>query len=355
MQDISFTPESLPEFDNHILISSFFDEITGLKGFIAIHNTNLGPAAGATRFWHYRSEEDALRDALRLSRTMTYKAALAGLPHGGGKAVIIGNPKRIKNTALLREYAQRVNLLGGNFYTGEDVGMDKKDVKIMAKETKYVIGSSPKSDNPPYWTALGTFYAMQAGLREVFGTSSLRGRTVAIKGIGKVGKELCRLLAQKGAKLVVADIDPEEIQVIQNELPDTRVVSPEEIHKEEVDVYSPCALSRDLTARVISELQCKLVCGCANNQLGSPRSGSLLHRRKIIYIPDYVANAGGLINVVDELNPKGYSRTRVMRRVRHIRQTAKKIIDLSKKHKRSPHIIADELAEKIFQNNNGSK
>lgn len=345
----NFSIEQLPEFDNHDLISFFFDKATGLKGFIAIYNTNLGPAVGATRFWQYRSEEEALRDALRLSKAMTYKCALAGIPYGGGKAVIIGNPDKKKTRKLLRAYAKKVSLLGGNFYTGEDVGMNIKDVEVMAKETKFVIGKSPESNDPPFWTALGAFYAMQAGLKEMFGKQSFRDRTFAIKGLGKVGKALCRLIYERGGHIVAADINAKVVESIKKEFPKIEIVSPREIHKQDVDVYSPCALSGDLNVGTISQLQCKLICGCANSQLASVEDGRRIYKKGILYIPDYMANAGGVINVVDELHPEGYSRTRVEKGVKNIKKTTERVIKLSKRYKKPTNVVADELAERIFR------
>ncbi|HTY40169.1 MAG TPA: Glu/Leu/Phe/Val dehydrogenase dimerization domain-containing protein, partial [Candidatus Paceibacterota bacterium] len=232
----------LAEFDDHESVLTAHDPKTGLHAVVAIHNTNRGPAAGATRYWRYVSEKAAMRDALRLARGMTYKCALADVPFGGGKAVIMADPRHPKNAALLRSYVEVIDSFGGNFYTGQDVGMTHHDVKVMARTTKYVIGKSPESDDPPYWTALGILAAMRAAAHAVFGCSDLAGRTVAIKGVGNVGFALAKLLGREGARLIVADIDPKKIARARTHLPGIKIISSARIHKERADVYAPCAL-----------------------------------------------------------------------------------------------------------------
>ena len=338
--------ETLPEFDAHELVRSFYDPETGLRNIIAIHNTDLGPAVGGTRYLQYSSEEEALRDALRLSRAMTYKCALAGVPFGGGKSVIIATGA--KSSALLQAYARNLNGLGRQFFTGEDVGITQDDVDILAKKSKFIIGGLHRAGDPSPWAALGVFVSIKSALKAVFGRDDLQGRTIAIKGLGKVGGELARLLTAGGAKIIGADIDPEVLKAAKSEFPDIALVDPLEIHRQAADVYSPCALGNDLTLRNVLELRCAIVCGSANNQLASSDVGEELYRRNIVYVPDYVANSGGLINVVDELYPTGYQRVRVASRVQEIGRTVAQILSDSRRKGLSPGAIADLMARGIL-------
>ena len=340
--------EKLPEFDDHESVSVFEDKTTGLKGFIAIHNTNLGPAAGGTRYWEYSSTEAALRDVLNLSRAMTYKCALAGVSYGGGKGVIIAHSRYQKTEDLLKAYTREVNRLNGQFYTGEDVGIDEDDVRILSQYSNFIIGRPGIGGDPSPWAALGVFYAMQAGLNFVFGSPNVEQHTFAIKGLGKVGRELCRLLYESGGKIIVADINPEVVQLVHESFPGVQIADPSEIHRQKVQVYSPCALGGEFTDQTISELQCKIICGGANNQLASRRMGDLLHEKEIVYIPDYIANAGGLINVVSELDQEGYNREEVVDKVKQIRITTKAILEAAQKDRIPVSRVADEFAQEIF-------
>lgn len=341
---------NLPEFDNHEAVVYAVDERVGLKSFIAIHNTNLGPATGGTRYWNYASEEEAIRDVLRLSQAMTYKCALARVPYGGGKGVIIGNAHNPRKGYLFASYAHRVNLLNGTFYTGEDVGLTQANLHILEKESKFIIGRERIAGNPSPWAARGVYYAILAALQAVFGNSEIAGRTFSVKGVGKVGSVLCGLLYERGGKVFVADLAPEKIKSIKRKYPRVEVMRPLEIHKQKVDVYAPCALGGEFNKKTIPQLRCKVICGGANNQLASHEDGERLHSWDILYVPDYLANAGGLINVVAELDKRGYSRRRVERKVRGIRATTKKIIELSRKKNQPTSHIADRLAEGIFLN-----
>jgi leucine dehydrogenase len=345
MKNMDFT--KLLEFDNHEMVALWTDKKTKLKAFVAIHNTNLGPATGATRYLRYSSNEEALRDALRLSRTMTYKCALAGIPYGGGKGVIMAEKRYPKTPALLRAYARRVNLLGGNFYTGEDVGMSLHDVKTMARETKYVIGL--RGNRPAYWTALGITAALRAGLEEVFGTPEVSGRTFAIKGLGKVGFELCRLLYRRGAVIYAADMDSRAAKFAKRQFRRIRLVSPRDILYQSVDVLCPCALDGDINSKSIPQLRCAIVCGGANNQLASPEDGHRLHNHGILYMPDYLVNAGGLIDVVAELDRKGYRHDRVYRKVKGIGKIAERAIALAKKTNKPMSAVVDRMADARFR------
>lgn len=343
--------ERLPEFDNHKLVSFFNDKKTGLRGFIAIHNTNLGPAAGATRYWNYLSEEDGLRDALRLSKGMTYKAALAGLNYGGGKSVIIADGKIKKSSAFFKAYAEKINLLNGNFYTGEDVGMNRNDVGVMAKYTPFVIGKLKESNQPPFWTAVGIFSAIEAAVESVFGAKNIKGKTFAVKGLGKVGMELCKIIHKNGGHIIGADVNPKIIKLAKKHFPKIKLVKPSEIHKKKVNIYCPCALGGEFNKKTVSELRCDIICGGANNQLASMEAGKYIYKSGILYIPDYLANAGGLINVVAELDKGGYNRDKVEKKVKTIGAIAEIIIKKSLKNKIPTNEVADSMAESRFMKN----
>ncbi len=340
----------LPEFDNHELVSYFNDSETGLRGFVAIHNSNLGPAVGGTRYFNYKSKEEALRDVLRLSEAMTYKCALAGAPHGGGKAVIMANPKFPKTTKFLNAFAGQINLLKGSFYTGEDVGITQQDVNILSKKSPFLIGHQNLAGDPSPWAALGVFYSMQAALKSVFGSDKFYGRSFAIKGLGKVGYHLLELIYKAGGRdIFVADIDKTVLRKTKRCFSMVKIVAPATIYKQKVDVYAPCAMGIDLTENNVKDLKCKIICGGANNQLAHNKVGDSIYRRRILYVPDYIANSGGLINVVSELRKGGFSRKWVIDKTKAIRRTTQKIINLSKKLKKSPDIVADLMAERIFQ------
>ncbi len=343
--DIVRSIENLPEFDDHELVAFIQDKATGLKAFIAIHDTALGPAAGGTRFWKYSSEREALKDVLNLSRAMTYKCALAGVPFGGGKAVIYEGQK---TPALIRAYARLLKFFEKKFYTGEDVGISEKDVQEILKINKYVIGGPKASGDPSPWAALGVFYSMQAGLRFKNGSEDIRNRKFAVKGLGKVGLELCRLISLKGGKLYGADIDLLAIKKAKKLCPGITIISPLQIHALKVDVFSPCAMGADLNKKTIPELKCDLVCGGANNQLATKEDGKRLFRRNILYVPDYLANGGGLMNVVDELSPGGYNQNRVKNKIANIKRTVSLVLKRSAESNRPPGEIADELAESYF-------
>jgi leucine dehydrogenase len=341
--------EQLPEFDNHKLISFIFDQETDLHGFIAVHRGSRGvPALGATRFWNYETENDALRDALRLSRMMSYKSALAGLKYGGAKATLIATKGALENREKLFEiYAKKVDELNGRFITGTDVGVTDDDVRLMRKFTKHVIGN--KLD-PAYFTAVGVLNGIKESLKFALGDDSISGKSFAIQGVGKTGCALVDLIYKDAEKIYITDIDGNKIERVAKKFPKVKIVLPEDIHRQKVDIFVPAALSGALSSKSVSELQCSIVCGSANNQLADSHVGELLNKLKILYAPDYVVNAGGLISVVDEFENKRPSEKRIIKKVTKIRKTLKRIFNQTKKEGKSTNYVADQMAEKIFNN-----
>lgn len=308
------------DYENVILCH---DKTSGLKAIIAIHDTTLGPALGGCRMWTYDSEEDAINDALRLARGMTYKNAAAGLNLGGGKAVIIGNPRTDKSEALFRSFGRYVESLKGRYITAEDVGTNVKDMEYIRYETKYVAGLPETSGDPSPFTAYGVYRGMQAAAEEIFGTSDLRGKVVAIQGVGNVGYNLAKHLYEEGARLIVTDIFEDNVKRAVEEFK-AEYVKPDEIYGVGCDIFAPCALGAIINDETIPQLKCKIVAGSANNQLKEERHGDILQQKGILYVPDYIINSGGVINVADELNPSGYNRERAMRKVSMIYDTVKK-------------------------------
>lgn len=342
-----FDFEELEEFDNHKLVTFLYNPSGNLRGFIAIHRGGLKlPAFGATRIWKYSNESDALKDALRLSRMMSYKSALAGLKYGGAKAVVFDSCSlKADRDLMVKTYAQQVNFLDGHFITGADVGVSEHDLKIMLGESKFMVGG--KSD-PVKFTALGVLYAVQVCLKEIFGDSTVVGRTFAIQGVGKTGLGLLKLIYHEAKKIYVADIDRKTIKRLKEDFPRVEVVPVSEIYKQKVDVFSPCALSHEVNYKNVSAFDCKIVAGSANNQLEKKEVGELLYKLGILYAPDYVINAGGLITVVDEYENGNTDEKRVERKVAQIKKTMKAIIREAKKTHRATNLVADEMAEKIF-------
>jgi leucine dehydrogenase len=321
------------------------DDQSGLRAIIAIHSTALGPALGGTRFYPYRSEEDALIDVLRLAKGMTYKAAAAGLDLGGGKAVIIGDPKRIKTEELLRAYGRFVETLNGRYITAEDVGTQLEDMDIVRRETRWVTGCSHTfggSGDPSPVTGWGIMHGIRACCLEVFGNPTLEGRSVAIQGVGKVGHALCGYLVEQGAKVTIADVDLDNLgrAVADFGIETTPLDS---IHQMDVDVFAPCALGGVINDDTISELRCKIIAGSANNQLARDEHGEKLRDLGILYAPDFVVNSGGLINVEDEL--RGYDQERAMKRVEGIYKQLQRIFTMAKERHLSTAAAAIELAQ----------
>lgn len=334
------------EFDNHEFLMALTDEASGLQAFIAIHNTNLGPALGGTRMIAYDSEEFALEDALNLSKAMSYKCALAKLPYGGGKGVIMANPTKDRNETL-KAYARLVEKLGGLLKTGTDVGTSDEDVALMAQETSHMLGVTPadRGDlNTSKAAALGVFHAMKAALQHLHGSNDFQDKKVAIKGVGKLGGELARLISEAGGTVYVSDIDPAKCESAQKRSHNIEIVANEDIHKQQVDVYSPCALGNEFTTQIVEELQCQAIVGGANNQLSDDTVGDMIYKRGILYTPDYIANAGGLIYVADELEKDGFNKERVLHRIDDIEHTVGAIFEQSARENLSPSHVADLIA-----------
>ncbi|WP_044896401.1 branched-chain amino acid dehydrogenase [Bacillus alveayuensis] len=325
------------------------DEQSGLKAIIAIHDTTLGPALGGTRMWTYDSEDAAIEDALRLARGMTYKNAAAGLNLGGGKTVIIGDPRKDKNEAMFRAFGRFIQGLNGRYITAEDVGTTVADMDIIYEETDYVTGISPafgSSGNPSPVTAYGVYRGMKAAAKEAFGSDSLEGKVIAVQGVGNVAYNLCRHLYEEGAQLIVTDINKEAVQRVVEEF-GAKAVDPSEIYRVDCDIFAPCALGGIINDETIPQLKAKVIAGAANNQLREPKHGDKIHEMGIVYAPDYVINAGGVINVADELY--GYNRERAMKKVEQIYNNIEKVFEIAKRDHIPTYVAADRLAEERIE------
>ena len=337
------------EFDNHESLHFFHDDATGLQAIIAIHSTALGPAAGGCRRWIYTSDADALTDALRLSRGMTYKNAVAGLKFGGGKAVILGNENAPKSPELFGAFGRAVNSLGGRYITAEDVGCSVDDMRFVREQTEFVSGLPQSGSNaggdPSPWTAIGCLQGIEAAVQSRLGKDSLEGVRVAVQGVGHVGLHLCRLLHEAGAELYVSDVNRDNLRATSAELPVT-IVSPKELLYADVDVLAPCALGNILTSATIPKIRAKVIAGAANNQLSTVEDGARLAERDILYAPDYVINAGGIISVAREYYGSS-SEDEVRADVSRIRERLQAIFDEAKSSGRPTNELADELARSI--------
>jgi len=335
-----------PSFDAHERVVFGHDAATGLRAIIALHSTVRGPAAGGCRFWTYASPQEALTDALRLSRGMSYKNAMADLPLGGGKAVVLLDAKQSKSPDLLRAFGRFVNSLGGAYVTAEDVGASVADMELVAAETPYVSGlprtALDADGNPAPKTALGVYLGLKAAVEFQLGRSDLRGLTIGVQGVGSVGYELCRLLASDGASLYVADTRQDRVQRAVIEF-GARAVDVAVILEEEVDVLAPCALGAVLNGATIPKLKARIVAGAANNQLATDRDGARLFAANVLYAPDYVINAGGIISVGREYLG-GATAASVENEIRKIPDRLIAIFEQSRREGRATSDIADEMA-----------
>ncbi|MEP2773039.1 MAG: Glu/Leu/Phe/Val dehydrogenase dimerization domain-containing protein [Fulvivirga sp.] len=327
------------------------DQATGLKAIIGIHNTVLGPALGGTRMWNYASEADALKDVLRLSRGMTYKAAITGLNLGGGKAVIIGDASKMKTEAFLRRFGKFVESLNGKYITAEDVNMKTRDMEYIGMETKHVTGlpeSMGGGGDPSPVTAFGTYMGMKATAKKVYGNDSLTGKKIGVQGVGQVGMYLVEHLVKENAEVFITDIAEDKLKHVSNEY-GAKVVGMDEIYDLDMDIYAPCALGATLNDDTIKRLKCQIVAGAANNQLEDEiRHGNMLIEQSITYAPDFLINAGGLINVYEE-HLGSYNRDRAYNTAEKIYDTCLDILDVSSKEGISSQEAAIKLAEKRIE------
>jgi valine dehydrogenase (NAD+) len=328
------------------------DPQSGLRAIIAIYSTALGPALGGTRFYPYADEAAALTDVLNLSRAMAYKAACAGVDLGGGKAVILGDPTTLKSEPLLRAYGRMVESLGGRYYTACDVGTYVQDMDVIAKETRFVTGRSPEqggAGDSAVLTAYGVFQAMRAAAQHAWTSPSLAGRRVAVEGVGKVGHHLVEHLVADGAEVVVSDLSESAVRRVVDAFPQVRTASVAELPLLDVDVYAPCALGASLNDSLVPQLRASVVCGAANNQLAHPGIEKVLADRGILYTPDYVANAGGLIQVADEavhFHQGGFSFERAKAKAAQVFDTTLEVFRLADAEGVPPAVAADRLAER---------
>ena len=336
----------LTDFDDHEQVVFCSDDASGLKAIIAIHNTKLGPAVGGCRMWDYASDEEALVDALRLSKGMTYKNAMAGLKMGGGKSVIIGDAKSIKSEALFKAFGEALNRLNGRYLSAEDVNITTTDIAIANTVTPFVTGTEGKSGNPGPFTALGTFLGVKASVKHKLNCDDLTGLKVAVQGLGSVGYGLCKHLHNAGAKLFVTDINQTALNKAASEFGAT-IVGLDEIYDQDVDVYSPCALGASINDDTIKRLKAKVIAGCANNQLAEPRHDQALVDNDILYAPDYVINAGGIINISFEDN---YCAEKSTKKVEEIYDTLIDVFTKAYEQNKPTGMVADKMAHEIIKN-----
>ncbi len=333
-------------FNDHEQVVFCQDKDTGLKAIIGVHNTILGPALGGTRMYDYKTEWDALNDVLRLSRGMTYKAAITGLNLGGGKAVIIGDPKKIKTPELMRRFGKFVHTLGGKYYTAEDVGMETSDMDTVREVTPYVTGISESkggAGNPSPVTAYGVYMGMKASAKFAYGNDALAGKRILVQGIGHVGEELVRLTSEEGANVVISDINQERLGEVSAKY-GVDIYQGEDLYAETADIYAPCALGATINDQTIDKLKVKVIAGAANNQLANESiHGALLQKRGIVYAPDFLINAGGIINVYAEI--EGYGRDQIVAKTENIYDTTFDILNKAK----ATNVTTNEAALSIAE------
>ena len=328
------------------------DKVTGLKAIIAIHDTTLGPALGGTRMWNYSSEEEALQDVLRLSRGMTFKASISGLNLGGGKAVIIGDASKDKTEALMKKFGEYVDSLGGKYITAEDVGMNTKDMEYIREKTKHVTGipeSMGGSGDPSPVTAYGVYMGMKASAKFKWGSDSLEGKTILVQGVGHVGKNLVKHTIEEGAKVYITDINHSKLDLVSEQY-GAEIINVDSIYDMEMDIYAPCALGSTLNTNTINRLKCQIIAGAANNQLADEVvHGKMIKDKGIVYAPDFLINAGGLINVYSEIN--GYKRQESLSQTKKIYDTTLEILLKAEAEDITTHKAALLIAEQRIQEN----
>jgi leucine dehydrogenase len=339
--------QKVQEFDGHGLVVSLYSPHGDLAGFIAVHKgSQTHPSFGATRIAHYSNHDEALKDVLRLSRLMSYKSALAGFSYGGAKAVLFHKDTFAQNRAeIIKRYVGVVNYLRGSFITGADVGVTLDDLLLMKKNSSYIVGLTV---DPVHYTVLGILHGIDVCLEEVFGTDDVSKRSFAIQGLGKIGGGLVRALAPRAEKIFVCDPDEKKIEVMKKEFPNIVVVTPSEIFSQKADVYCPAAFGNVFTSESLPQLACSIIAGGANNQLQSNEVGDNLFKNGILYAPDYVINAGGLISVVEEYEHPNINEKALIRKVDRIKETLRSILSDSKRLHKPTHRVADALAEKRF-------
>lgn len=334
-------------FDNHEQMVFCNDEDTGLKAIIGIHNTVLGPALGGTRMWNYDNEWDALNDVLRLSRGMTYKSAISGLDLGGGKAVIIGDSKKQKNDDLMRKFGEFINSLGGKYITAEDVGMETRDMDIIKEVTPHVAGVSESkggSGNPSPMTAYGVYMGMKAACQYKFGSDNLKGKKILVQGVGHVGEILVKYITDEGASVIMNDLNEDRLHHLSKKY-GASIVFGNEIYDLDLDIYSPCALGATINDETIHRLKAKVIAGAANNQLANEiKHARILKEKGIAYAPDFLINAGGIINVFGEI--EGYTKEESIQKTENIYDTAIEIFKLSDKENITTFQASFDIAQK---------
>jgi leucine dehydrogenase len=344
------SPWDYPDFDDHEVVHFVTDAKSGLKAIVAVHSTHLGPGAGGTRFWHYARSSEAVVDALRLSRGMSFKNAMAGLKLGGGKAVILADEQRTKTPQMLTAYGEAIERLGGSYVTAEDVGISVADLVAVARHTRYISGlpaaAGAAGGDPGPFTSYGVYLGVKAAVRRALGKDSLQGLHIAIQGAGSVASGLARLASKDGARISIADIDEARAQRLAGEVGGS-VVPTDQIMTLEADVLSPCALGAILTQESIPALRVPIVAGGANNQLATPAEGDLIHQRGILYAPDYVINAGGIINVGSEYLGDG-DEASVNAKIEQIPGRLETIWGESEASGRNPAAVADAMAQRLI-------
>ncbi|NIK92583.1 Glu/Leu/Phe/Val dehydrogenase [Mangrovimonas sp. CR14] len=333
-------------FDNHEQVVFCNDKDTGLKAIIGIHNTTLGPALGGTRMWNYNNEWEALNDVLRLSRGMTFKSAITGLNLGGGKAVIIGDAKTQKTPELMTRFAEFVHSLGGKYITAEDVGMETADMDLVRETTPYVTGISEAkggAGNPSPITAYGVFMGLKAATKYQFGTDQLEGKKVFVQGIGHVGETLVKHLTEEGAQVTIVDINQDRLLEVAKTYGAT-IYTGDNMYQEAMDIYAPCALGATINDATINQIQAKVIAGAANNQLAEEQKhGRILREKGIVYAPDFLINAGGIINVYAEL--EGYGKDEIIRKTENIYNTTLDILNKAENEDITTHQAALKMAQ----------